>query len=95
MRSYVITQSGEKSQKCNKCDYLVSHSNTLKVHMKITMERKTSNITFFRAGCMKKYTAKRNSFMVKSHKGSQKSYKCSQCEFATSEATNLIAHKES
>ena len=44
---------------------------------------------------VKKYKEKRNSFLVKSHKGSQKSYKCSQCEFATSEATNLIAHKES
>ena len=34
MRSYVITQSGEKSQKCNKCEYLVSHANTLKVFLK-------------------------------------------------------------
>ena len=35
VRSHVIAQSGEKSQKCNKCEYLVSNANTLKVHMKI------------------------------------------------------------
>ena len=80
VRSHVIAQSGEKSQKCNKCE-----KNTLKVHMKIHPGENDVKCNICPSMLHEEYTVKRKSFEVKSHK-------CNQCEYISDKSSNLTWH---
>ena len=87
VRSHVIAHSGEKSQKCNKCEYLDSHANTLKVHMKIHPGENDVKCNICPSMLHEEYTVKRKSFEVKSHK-------CNQCKYISHKSSMSIHSKE-
>ena len=82
LSSTCCEESQEKSQKCNKCEYLVSHANTLKVHMKIHPGENDVKCNICPSMLHEEYTVKRKSFEVKSHK-------CNQCEYISDKSSNL------
>ena len=59
LRKHLKMHSGEKSSKCNQCDYASSQAGNLKLHLKRTVEKSQTNATnaamdFFKMQNMKK-----------------------------------------
>ena len=75
LRTHLKMHSGEKSNKCNQCDYASSQAGHLRSHLKTHSDYASS-----RTGNLKTH--------LKTHSG-EKSNKCNQCDFRSSEAGNL------
>ena len=82
------SHSGEKSNKCNQCDFVSSYASTLRTHLKIhrgEKSRKCSQCDFASSYASVLRTH------LKTHSG-EKSNKCNQCDYASSETSNLRRH---
>ena len=82
------THSGEKSNKCNQCDYASVEAGDLRRHLKIHSGEKSNkcnqcDYASSLAGDLRRH--------LKTHSG-EKSNKCNQCDYASSEAGNLRTH---
>ena len=82
------THTGEKSNKCNQCDFACSDPSSLRKHMKRHSGEKPNKCNHCHyasseAGDLRKH--------LKIHSG-EKSNKCNQCEYASSQAGNLRRH---
>ena len=76
---------GEKSSKCNQCDYLSSVTSNLKRHLKrhSGVNSDKCNQCDSQTGDLRRH--------LKTHSG-EKSNKCNQCDFASSRAGHLRRH---
>ena len=77
------THSGEKSNKCNQCDYAYFLASDLKKHLKMHSGEKSNkcnqcDYVYFRASDLKKH--------LKMHSG-EKSNKCNQCKYTSSQVS--------
>ena len=90
--------SGEKSNKCNQCNYESSLTSNLRMRLKIHSGEKSNkcnqcNCASFRAYSLrihlKTHSSKKSN--VKIHNG-ERSNKCNQRDFAISRANNLMTH---
>ena len=82
------THSGEKSNKCNQCDYASSQASNLRRHLKTHSEEKPNKcneceLAFSQEGHLRTH--------LNTH-SREKSNKCNQCNFASSQASNLRTH---
>ena len=88
LRTHLKTHSGEKSNKCNQCDYACSDPSALRKHLKIhsgTKSNKCNQCDFasLYAGHLRTH--------LKTHSG-EKPNKCNQCDYASSQAGDLRRH---
>ena len=83
------THSGEKSNKCNQCDYASSQAGHLRRHLKRHIRGEKSNkchqcdFASSQAGNLKRHLETHNE---------EKSHKCNLCDYASSQARNLRRH---
>ena len=83
-----ITNTGEKLNKCNKCDYTSSQTSHLRSHLKTHSGEKSNkcnqcDYASSQAGSLRTH--------LKTHSG-EKSNKCNQCDYASSWAGHLGSH---
>ena len=80
--------TGEKSQKCNQCDFESAWAGTLKRHLKIHSGERSFKCNQCDFAIVHTADLRRH---LKIHSG-EKSFKCNQCEFASVRAGNLRRH---
>ena len=88
LRTHLKTQRGEKSNKCNQCEYTSSHASHLRRHLKMHSGEKSNK-------CNKCEFASSHTGHLKTHLKTQtgeKSNKCNQSDFSSSKAVNLRTH---
>ena len=88
LRTHLKTQRGEKSNKCNQCEYTFSHASHLRRHLKMHSGEKSNKcnqceFASSHTGHLKTH--------LKTHTG-EKSNKCNQCDYASSRADSLKTH---
>ena len=88
LRKRLKTHSGEKTNKCNQCDFASSHVWSLKAHLKTHSGEKPNKCNRCEyassfAGNLRQH--------LKTHSG-EKSNKCNQCDYSSSQASNLRRH---
>ena len=89
LRTYLKRYSGEKSNKCNQCDFASSRAGDLRRHLKTHIIGEKSNkcnqcdFASTQAGDLRRH--------LKTHSG-EKPNKCSQCDFACSHPSSLRRH---
>ena len=69
---------GEKSNKCNQCEYASSVKSSLRTHLKIHSGEKSNRCNLCNYACSDPSALRTH---LKTHSG-EKSNKCNQCEFA-------------
>ena len=90
--SFLKTHSGEKSNKCNQCDFASSRAGDLRRHLKTHIIGEKSNkcnqcdFASTQAGDLRRH--------LKTHSG-DKSNKCNQCNFASTWPADLRIHFKS
>ena len=82
------SHSGEKSNKCNQCDFASSYASALRAHLKTHSGEKPNKCNqcdyeSLNAGNLKRH--------LKVHSG-EKSNKCNKCDYASSRAGDLRKH---
>ena len=82
------TTNGEKSNKCNQCDYATSQASTLKKHLKTHSGDKSNKCNQCDFASSRADTFRTH---LKTHTR-QKLNKCNQCDFASIQSSNLRAH---
>ena len=87
-KTHLKMHSGEKSNKCNQCDYASSRVGHLRTHLKAHSGEKLNkcnqcNYASSGAGNLRTH--------LKMHSG-EKSNKCNQCDYASSQAGHLRRH---
>ena len=87
-QSLTLTHSGEKSNKCNQCDYASSQAGHLETHLEMHSGEKSNKCSQCDFTCSQAFNLRRH---LKTHNG-EKPNKCNQCDFALSQAGNLRAH---
>ena len=81
---HLKTHSGEKSSKCNQCEFASSYVNSLRGHMKIhNREKIECEMCEFK-------TSKRVEF----ERHTKSCHNCGQCEFKTENQNDLIIHRK-
>ena len=80
--------SGEKSNKCNQCDYASIQAGDLKKHLKIHSGEKPNKCN--QCDYASSYASHLRTHL-KTHSG-EKTNKCSQCDYASSQLCNLRRH---
>ena len=83
-----VAISGERSNKCNRCDFASSDASDLRKHLKMHSGEKSNkcnqcDFASSQAGNLKRH--------LKTHTG-EKPYKCIQCDFASSWTRSLKTH---
>ena len=84
----IQSMPGEKSNKCNQCDYATAYASALRKHLIIHSWKKSNKCN----QC--DYVSCRESDLrthLKTHNGENPN-KCSQCDYASSRADNLRTH---
>ena len=82
------SHSGEKSNKCNQCDFVSSYASALRTHLKTHSGEKSNkcnqcDFASSQAGYLRRHS--------KTHSG-EKLNKCNQCDFACSDPSSLRRH---
>ena len=85
---HLKTHSGEKSNKCNQCNYASSGMGHLRRHLKVHNGKKSNKCN--QCNFATAYITSLRTHMKK-HSG-EKSNKCNQCDFASSNARTLWDH---
>ena len=80
--------SGEKSNKCNQCDYTSSHAGNLRAHLKTHSGEKPNKCN--QCDFTSSYVSALKGHL-KTHSG-EKSNKCNQCDFACTNPSSLSQH---
>ena len=97
--SHLKTHSGEKSNKCNQCDYASSRADSLRAHLKMHSGDKSNKCN--QCDFASSYTSALRTHLkthsnlrrLKIHSG-EKSNKCNHCDYASPQASNLRTHME-
>ena len=79
---------GEKSNKCNQCDYASSRADSLRTHLKTHSGEKSNKCNQCDYASFHAYNLRKH---FKTHTR-EKSNKCSQCDFACSTPSSLRSH---
>ena len=79
---------GEKSNKCNQCEYAPSKKSSFRSHLKIHSGDKSNKCNQCDYACSQAGTLRRH---LKTHSG-EKPNKCNQCNYASSYAHHLKTH---
>ena len=91
LRAHLKTHSGEKSNKCNQCDFASSQAVNLRRHLKTHSGEKSNK-------CNQCDYASAHAFNLRTHlktHSGEKSNKCNQCDYASSQTGNLRRHMKS
>ena len=88
LRAHLIIHSGEKSNKCNQCDYACSDPSALRTHLKTHTGEKPNKCN--RCDYASSQTGHLRS-NLKTHSG-EKSNKCNQCDYESSCVSNFRRH---
>ena len=88
LRTHLTTHSGEKSEKCNQCDYASFQAGDLRIHLKMHTGEKSNKCNQCDYASSRASDSRTH---LKTHSG-EKSNKCNQCDYASSEASNLRTH---
>ena len=82
------SHSGEKSNKCNQCDFASSYASALRTHLKTHSGEKSEKCNQCDYACSDPSALRSH---LKTHSG-EKPYKCNQCNYASIQAGHLRTH---
>ena len=87
LKKHLKTHTGERTNKCNLCDY--ASSGSLKNHLKTHSGEKPNKCNL--CGYASSVASNLRTHVISIHTR-EKSYKCNQCDYASSQAVNLKKH---